>query len=134
MTRDLILSLLQTLFPGVRFYVMLASDGEWNGIISNCWGETGRTFDVVNRELLEARGMWKGRGRAIFVNDVPIKQFADENAAASEMTADELFRKLIASVVTHEAGHVAEQGLCFTEPSPLLSKYASLVSAYSVDY
>src|SRR5688572_20275027 len=69
---------------GADCYIVLNSDGPPAGtVIPGALGMTGRQWDLAIHPWLTARGLWQGRKRAIYVDDVAIVNFVAEHANES---------------------------------------------------
>lgn len=75
-------------------------------------------LDATAREWLEAAGRWRGRGPAIFLNDVLIRGMSIRDAGGDHELAEELYRDRLTAVFCHELSHALGRPLDLDDDYP----------------
>jgi hypothetical protein len=95
---------------GRPFYVCLRSDGIPPELQNeSAVGYCGASVDLAFEPMLQAQGRWRGRGVAIYVDDVRHSRQARDLAPADEEFAVALARDRIVATAAHEAAHFHAQ-------------------------
>jgi hypothetical protein len=108
-------------------YIARSSDDAPFGL-PGALGATSRSLDVVLMPWLRSRGEWAGRKPAIFIDDVAIKKLIED-----ENGDEQLHDQILAAVLTHEVGHIAESSPDLTEPTEERCGSAMAALAFSLD-
>ena len=85
---------------------------------ASTWGYTGELLDLALHSWLMDSGRWRGRGAAIVVNDIAIREDVEDWAAEDPEFGAELYRTRVLAIVLHELSHTLSINLDF-KPLPV---------------
>lgn len=111
------------LLPREQVYLCWESDGAPR-MVPGALGYTMPTLDVRLRSWLEDHNSWHGRGVAIFLGDVLL---AERHNSDCLYSADEV----LAGLICHEVGHIADSGIDRKEITPAVEVHACKMESLS---